>query len=238
LKPSQLASFTFVVAQLNPDEHVMVLETGVKTRPQASVAVQVSVTVPAHPGIVEKVESADVPALAQAPVNPFVKGILVAAGNAPQIPVIFAGAIIVANGSVTVIVLETEKVLPHAVAVQVSIAVSPATPLPQTVVREKVEGAELPVIAQVPVKPFVKLNVVGASIVPQLTVIFAGAVIVGTAAALTVILLLTTIFAPPQGFAILQVSVITPPSQAVEVPEKIESGDVPAIAQAPFNPLE
>jgi hypothetical protein len=51
---------------------VIVLVTGANTLPQASVAVQVSVTVPPQaPGAAVKVEGLDVPVIAQAPVNPF-----------------------------------------------------------------------------------------------------------------------------------------------------------------------
>ena len=52
---------------------VMVLVTGASTRPQGSVAVQVSVTVPPHtPGGAENVDGFDVPVIKQEPVPLFV----------------------------------------------------------------------------------------------------------------------------------------------------------------------
>lgn len=53
---------------------VIVLVTGARTLPQASVAVHVSVTVPPHAsaGIAEKVEASDVPLIRQAPDPPLV----------------------------------------------------------------------------------------------------------------------------------------------------------------------
>ena len=49
----------------------MVLETETIVRPQLSVAVQVSVTVPPHaPGVALKVEGFDVPEIWQPPLNP------------------------------------------------------------------------------------------------------------------------------------------------------------------------
>ena len=52
---------------------VIVLDTDASGLPHASVAVQVSVTVPPHAGGVEpNVEGLDVPVIRQAPLNPFV----------------------------------------------------------------------------------------------------------------------------------------------------------------------
>ena len=76
------------------------------------------------------------------------------AGIAPQATVMFAGAVIVGNAAgFTVIVLETEvMVLPQgSVAVHVSVTVPPQAPG----VAEKVEGFEVPLIRQPPLKPLV-----------------------------------------------------------------------------------
>ena len=52
---------------------VIVLVTGAKSLPQASVAVQVSVTVPPQaPGVAENVEGLEVPEMRQSAVNPLV----------------------------------------------------------------------------------------------------------------------------------------------------------------------
>jgi len=55
----------------------------------------------------------------------------------------------------------------------------------------KVDGFDVPVIKHPPVSPFVNDIVVDAGIAPQSTVIGPGAVIVGSAAGLTVIILET-----------------------------------------------
>ena len=78
------------------------------------------------------------------------------------------------------------KALPQlSVAVHVSIT---SPPQAQGVV-ENVEGFEVPLIKQLPLNPLENDKVVGAGIEPQATVIFAGAVIVGNAAGLIVIVL-------------------------------------------------
>ena len=52
---------------------VIVLDTDAIVLPQGSVAVQVSVTMPPHPGgVVEKVEELDVPLIKHAPLSPLV----------------------------------------------------------------------------------------------------------------------------------------------------------------------
>ena len=61
---------------------------------------------------------------------------------------------------------------------------------------------------------------------------FAGAVIVGNAAGLTVIVLDTDASALPQESVAVQVSVTVPP-QAVGIAEKVERFDVPVIKQLP-----
>src|SRR6478672_1920084 len=149
----------------------MVLVTGARALPQASVAVHVSVIVPPQgPGAAEKVEVLDVPVIRHEPASPFVKLRVDAVGVAPHAIVIAAGAVIVGNGAgvtlivlvplmvllhasvkvqVTVIVLETGvSALPHAsVAVHVSVIVPPQGPG----VAEKVDVFEVPLIRQDPV---------------------------------------------------------------------------------------
>jgi len=79
---------------------VIVLDTEARGLPQASVAVHVSVTGPPHgPGVALSVDGLDVPLMRQVPVNPFVKAIVLAAGNAPHATVLFAGAVIVGNAA-------------------------------------------------------------------------------------------------------------------------------------------
>ncbi|MDI1316009.1 hypothetical protein, partial [Flavobacterium sp.] len=214
---------------------VIILDTEAKALPQLSVAVQVSVTVPPQAeGVAEKVEVFEVPVIAQAPVNPLLKEIVLDAGTEPQATVIAAGAVIVGSAAgLTVIILDTDsKALPQlSVAVQVSVTVPPQA----EVVVEKVEVFEVPVIAQAPVNPLLKEIVLDAGTEPQATVIAAGAVIVGSAAGLTVIILDTDSKALPQLSVAVQVSVTVPP-QAEVVVEKVEVFEVPVIAQAPVNP--
>ena len=83
-------------------------------RPQLSVAVQVSVTVPPHAfGVVEKVDKFEVPLIEQPPVNPLENEIVLGAGRAPQATVIAAGAVIVGSAAgLIVIVLDSVIVLP------------------------------------------------------------------------------------------------------------------------------
>ena len=122
--------------------------------------------------------------------------IVLAAGTEPQATVIVAGAVIVGNAAgLTVIVLDTEaKALPQlSVAVQVSVTVPPQ----ELGVAVKVEGFEVPFIAQLPVNPLLNEIVLADGIEPQATVIAAGAVIVGNAAGLTVIILDTEVIVLP-----------------------------------------
>ena len=53
----------------------------------------------------------------------------------------------------------------------------------------KVDAFDVPVIRHAPVNPFVNVSVLGFGTAPQSTVIAGGAVIVGSAAGLTVIIL-------------------------------------------------
>ena len=130
----------------------------------------------------------------------------------------------------TVIVLETElKPLPQrSVAVQVSVREPPQTPG----VVVKVDKSELPEILQLPETPLLKLKVLAAGMLPQSTVISDGAVIVGNAAALTVIVLDTEVIVLPKGSVADQVSVTLPP-HASGIDENDELAD-PLIRQLPL----
>jgi hypothetical protein len=134
---------------------VIVLDIGAIVLPQASVAVQVSVTIPPQaPGDAEYVDGFEVPLIRHPPVTPLLKLIVEGAGNAPQATVIFAGAVIVGRGAgLTVMVLDTgTSVLPQAsIAVHVSVTVPPQAPG----VVVNVEGLEGPVTSHPPVKPLV-----------------------------------------------------------------------------------
>ena len=77
----------------------------------------------------------------------------------------------------------------------------------------------------------------GDGIAPHATVMFAGAVIVGNAAGLTVMVLDTEAIVLPQGSVAVHVSVTVPP-QAEGVAEKVDGLEVPLIKQPPLNPLE
>ena len=133
-----------------------------------------------------KVERSEVPLIKQPPDNPLEKLIVLAAGIAPQATVMLAGAIIVANAAgLTVIVLETgASALPQAsVAVHVSVTVPPQA----SGVVVNVEGLEVPLIKQPVVSPLVKGIELDTNCVPQGTVIFSGAIIIGRTAGVTVI---------------------------------------------------
>jgi len=111
---------------------VIVLVTGARTLPQLSVAFHVSVTVPPQAsGVAEKVDNAEFPLIRHPPEPPFVYGLVLGAGIAPQATVIFAGAIIVGKvAGLTVIVLETETkfLLQASLAVHVSVITPPQAP--------------------------------------------------------------------------------------------------------------
>ena len=175
---------------------VIVLETGAKALPQESVAVQVSVTVPPQAeGVVEIVDRFEVPLIEQPLPNPFENEIVLGAGNEPQATVVAAGAVIVGNSAgLTVIVLETgANALPQeSVAVQVSVTIPPQT---EGVV-ENVELFERPFIKQPLLNSLVNEILLGAGNEPQATVVAAGAVIVGKAAGLIVIVLVLVIVLP------------------------------------------
>ena len=72
---------------------------------------------------------------------------------------------------------------------------------------------------------------------PQATVMSAGAVRVGSAAGLTVMVLDTEAIVLPQGSVAVQVSVAVPP-QAGGVAPNVDELDVPVMRQVPLSPLE
>jgi hypothetical protein len=215
---------------------VMVRVTGANALPQASVAVQVSVMVPPQAvGIAEKVDTSDVPVIRHPPVNPLVYVIVLGAGTDPQATVISEGAVIVGRAAgVTVMVLVTgASALPHAsVAVQVSVMVPPHA----GGMAEKVDTSDIPLIRQPPANPFVYVIVLGAGIAPQATMISEGAVMVGSAAGVTVMVRVTGAKALPHASVAVQVSVMVPP-QAGGVAEKVEALEVPLIKHPPAKPL-
>ena len=75
----------------------------------------------------------------------------------------------------------------------------------------------------------------GDGIAPHATVMFTGAVIVGNAAGVTVMVLEAVIVLPHASVAV-HVSVTVPP-QADGVAEKVDGLEVPLIKQPPLNPL-
>lgn len=181
------------------------------------------------------VDRLEVPLTKQLPPSPFVNESVLAAGKPPQVTVISARAVIVGNAAgLTVMVLETgAKVLPQlSVPAHVSINVPPQA----AGVAEKAEGFEVPLIEQPPDKPFEKAMVLAAGKLPHATVIFAGAVIVGNADGVTVIILETRVKALPQLSVAVHVSVIVPP-QALGVAENVDGFDVPVIKHPPLKPL-
>jgi hypothetical protein len=137
--------------------------------------------------------------------------IVLVAGIAPHATVISNGAVIVGKAAgLTVIVLLTEAIgRPQAsfAEVQVSVTVPPHA----GGVAEKVEEFEVPLSSQPPLNPLLEAMVLAAGMAPHATVISAGAVIVGKAAGLTVIVLLTEDTVLPQRSVAVQVSVTVPP---------------------------
>ena len=117
-----------VKAGAGAGDTVIVLVTGTRALPHASVAVHVSVIVPPHgPGAAENVDVADVPVIKHDPLRPLVKVSVDDVGVAPQTMVIAAGAVITGSADgVTVMVLDPLIVLPHAsVYVHESVSVPP-----------------------------------------------------------------------------------------------------------------
>ena len=137
-----------------------------------------------------------------------------------------------AAAGVTVIVLVTgASALPQAsVAVHVSVIVPPHGPG----AAEKVEVADVPVIRQDPVSPLVNVSVEDAGVAPQAIVIPEGAVITGSAAGVTVIVL-DPLIVLPHASVYVQLSVSVPP-QPVTVPLLV-AVTLPDIKHDPLAPL-
>ena len=215
---------------------VIIRETEAIVLPQVSVAVHVSITFPPQtPGVAVKVEGLDTPDILQLPVSPLLKLMVLDAGMAPQITVNGAGAVMTGRAAgLTVIIRETgARGLPQtSVAVQVSVTVPPQGPG----MTENVDGLEVPEIRQPPVKPLLKLMVLDAGMAPQSTVIAAGAVIVGSAAGVTVMVLETGVSDLPQASVAVQVSVTVPPQASGRAVNE-ERFDVPEMEHPPLNPL-
>jgi hypothetical protein len=132
------------------------------------------------------------------------------------------------GAGVTVIVLVTgTSALPHAsVAVHVSVIVPPQGPG----AAENVEVLDVPVIRQEPASPFVKLRVDAVGVAPHAIVIAPGAVIVGNAAGVTVIVLLPLIVLLHASVNV-QVSVRVPPQPVLD--PVLTAVTVPEIKQLP-----
>jgi hypothetical protein len=181
------------------------------------------------------VDKLEVPLIKQPPLNPLENEMVDGAGIDPQATVILAGAVIVgkAAGLTDIVLVTGAKALPQeSVAFHVSVTVPP-----QAVgVAENVDKLEVPLIKQPPLNPLEKESVDGAGNDPQATVILAGAVIVGKAAGLTVIVLETGAIVLPQESVAVQVSVTVPPQDPGGV-EKVDGLEVPLIRHPPLNPL-
>jgi hypothetical protein len=101
----------------------------------------------------------------------------------------------------------------------------------------KVDEADVPLKMQPPLRLLVKLMVLAIGTKSwQVTVIFDGAIIVGKAAGLTVIVLLTEVIVLEQASMAVQVSVTVPP-QTPGVVVKVELSEVPLSSHPPLNPL-
>ena len=78
-----------------------------------------------------------------------------------------------------------------------------------------------------------------AGTAPQATVIGPGLVIVGNAAGLTVIVLVTGVSVLPQASVAVHVSIMVPPqAPAGDCALKVDVLEVPEIRQPPLNPFE
>ena len=132
------------------------------------------------------------------------------------------------------IVLDTEASdLPHAsVAVHVSVTGPPHA----LGVAVKVEVTEVPLTKHPPDRPFVNGKVLVAGIAPQATLMSAGAVIVGNAAGLTVMVRDTEASGRRQASVAVHVSVTVPP-QTPGVAVNVEVTEVPLSSQPPLNPF-
>ena len=215
---------------------VIVLLTDATVLPHTSVAVHVSVTFPPHAsGVAVNVDELDVPLIKQPPLNPLLNGLVLDAGNPPQATVILASAVIVGNAAgLTVIVLLTDAtVLPHT---SVAVHVSVTSPPHAFGVAVNVDELDVPLTKHPPLNPLLKLIVLDAGNAPQATVISASAVIVGNAAGLTVIVLLTDATVLPHTSVAVHVSVTSPP-HAFGVAVNVDELDVPLTKQPPLSPL-
>lgn len=221
---------------------VIVRVTGAKALPQASVAVQVSVTVPpqAPAGMAEKVEGFDVPEIRHPPVLELVNVSELGAGNgSPQARVMGAGAVITGNvaGLMVIVLVTGVKALPQAsVAVQVSVTVPPQA---SGGIAEKVDKLEFPLRRHPAAPPLVYGNLLGAgSAAPHARVRGAGAVMVGKVAGLTVIVRVTGANALPQASVAVQVSMMVPPqAPAGDCTDNVDRFEVPLIKHPPVSPL-
>src|SRR6266487_692768 len=135
--------------------------------------------------------------------------------------------------SLTVIVLDTDaSVLPQT---SVAVHVSVTGPHPLVGIVEKADKFDVPLIKQPPLNPLLKLIVLAAGTAPQATVMSASAVIVGSAAGLTVIVLDTEPIVLKHASVAVHVSVTVPP-HAPGVAVNVEVFEVPLIAHPPVNP--
>ena len=134
----------------------------------------------------------------------------------------------------TVMVRDTEAngLLHPSVAIQVSVTVPPHAPG----VALNVDKLDVPLIRHPSFNPLVNVIVLGAGICPQATVMLPGAVIVGNAAGLTVMVRETEASGLLQLSVAVQVSVTVPP-QAPGVALNVDKLDVPLIRHPSFNPL-
>ena len=158
-----------------------------------------------------------------------------ATANAGQATVDPAAAGAVQIGALIVIVLFTgAKALPHK---SVAIHVSVIAPL-QSGDALKLDGFEVPLIKHPLLNPLLKDNEDGAGKLEIHAIeVAAGAVIVGNAAGLTVIVLDTATIVLPHTSVAVQVSVTSPP-HAPGVAVNVDGFDVPLIEHPPVNPLE
>src|SRR5260221_1973498 len=141
----------------------------------------------------------------------------------PQLTVVSAGAVIVGNAAgVTVIVLDTVAITrPHgSVAVQVCVTVPPHA----GGVAPNENAFDQPFITHNQRNPMLSSTVVTDGMPPQLTVVSAGAVIVGNAAGVTVIVLDTVaITRPHRSVALLDCGTV--PLHAGVVGPKVDAFD-------------
>src|SRR5260221_14200553 len=141
----------------------------------------------------------------------------------PQLTVVSAGAVIVGNAAgVTVIVLDTVAITrPHgSVAVQVCVTVPPHA----GGVFFFLNIRHPPISTLFPYTTLFRFNVVADGMPPQLTVVSAGAVIVGNAAGVTVIVLDTVaITRPHRSVALLDCGTV--PLHAGVVGPKVDAFD-------------